>query len=213
MNNYDILATFKKHLGEHSSDNQNMNNLYTNKKSKEFKEAFKESDIGYGHLSSMCIHSFGEHIKNINEFIGALQTLLIVFNKMSNSIKSFRDSNAEHIYIREDSARLIKLISEQIEQCYFLENPLFQTSLNASINGENLVFENPSPLPLLEQGLHNNDLNNVVAYMEDKITEINALITTLADIITNKQSFNQTAHSNQTNKNNPHATIKRNNIH
>lgn len=156
MQQKDILETFKKYVGEFGLDQKIQIPLY----------------------KSQRIQDFGEDIKSANELTGALQILKNTCKKILESANALGNDEIQ-------DQLTIYQIQEQIAQCKFMGNELFDSTLSAKVGARKIELENPSPMPLLDRG----DFSGFVGYMQDKMTEITQSLSALAEAIAGESLF------------------------
>lgn len=156
MQQKDILETFKKYVGEFGL-------------SQKFQIPL---------CKTQRIQNFGEDIKSANELTGALQTLKITFKKILDIASMLGSDEVQDSLVAYQ-------IQEKIAQCRFMGNDLFDAVLSAKIGNQQIVFENPSPMPLLDRG----DLSGFVGYIQDKLGEITQTLGVLSEAICNEKLF------------------------
>ncbi|GAD19704.1 flagellar FLiS export co-chaperone [Helicobacter fennelliae] len=173
MHEKDIIATFKKHIGEVDLGEIDLGGADFTASTKNLKEAFK-----IPLCKNLKITHFGEDIKSVNELTGALQTLQIVFRKITDLAQSIGQDPIQ-------DALLECQIKDKIAECRFLGNALFDVTLSAKIGQKQLQLENPSPLPLLQNG----NPSLLIDYIQDKNTEITQTLTALSQAIASQSPF------------------------
>lgn len=152
MQNKDILSTLQKHIGV-------------------IEDMPKHSKP----CSSIHIHKFSEDMKGANEFIGALQSASVVLKKILKLAQSV-DSQSESIQIAQSA------IQELVTNASFMELPLFDSNLNATLNGTTYSLVIDNPMPLCADYL--NAMNNLIAYTEEKILELNEMLSRFSEALT-----------------------------
>lgn len=156
MQQKDILETFKKYVGEFGL----------------------EQKIQVPICKSQRIQNFGENIKSANELAGALQILKNTCKKILESANTLGNDEIQDQLI-------IYQIQEQIAQCKFMGNELFDSTLSAKVGQSSIELENPSPMPLLDRG----DFSGFVGYMQEKMTEITQSLSALSEAIAGESLF------------------------
>ncbi len=156
----DVLATFKKHIGDidFSQDVESKN---------------------------LHIHNFGEDMKSINEFAGALQTLQICFGKILHLAHTLKQNPAHHTTIKAQ-------IQEHIKECRFLGKGLFDSSMSAKVGMTIITLENPSPIPLLDKSA----TQDFIDYIQDKNTELIQTLNFISQTIASENPFTRDGTNN-----------------
>lgn len=169
MQNKDILSTLQKHIG-----------------------VIEDMPKHTKPYSSIHIHKFSEDMKGANEFIGALQSASIVLKKILKLAKSV-DLQSEPIQIAQTKST----IQELITHASFMDLPLFDSNLSATLNGTTygLIIDNPMPLCAGVDSI--NAINNLIDYIEEKILELNEMLKSFSEALTEP-----IAPGNSTNKSN-----------
>ena len=162
MQQKDILATLKKHIGDidFSQDMESKN---------------------------LRIHNFGEDMKSINEFAGALQTLQICFGKILHLAHTLNQNPTSQTTIKAQ-------IQEHITECRFLGKDLFDSSMSIKAGATIITLENPSPMPLLDK----TDVQDFIDYIQDKNTELIQTLNFIAQTIASQNPFTRNATNNAT---------------
>lgn len=162
MQQKDILETFKKYVGEFGLTQKMQIPL----------------------CKTQRIQNFGEDIKSANELTGALQVLKHTYKKMLDSANGLgNDEVQDHLIIYQ--------INEQVAQCKFMGNELFDSMLSAKVGTQSIEFENPSPMPLLERG----DFAGFIGYIQDKSSEITSTLSVLSQAICDESLFGKAKHT------------------
>lgn len=157
MQNKDILSTLQKHIG--------------------VIEDMPEHTKPY---SSIHIHKFSEDMKGANEFIGALQSASVVLKKILKLAQSI-DPQSEPIQIAQTKST----IQELITHASFMDLPLFDSNLNATINGTTYSLVIDNPMPLCEDCVDSiNAINNLINYTEEKVIELNEMLSRFSEALT-----------------------------
>lgn len=150
MNNNDILATFKKHLS-----------------------GIEEVDSSF---TKTQIHNFGETMKGINEFIGAVQTINMNLNKIKDLCEKIQwiddllitESNTSTIQsMQTEKQNYLSNIQHIIDNAKFMGIALFDVELSCIINGKQFSLDVSSPINFLNDDIYN--------YCSVKINELNML--------------------------------------
>lgn len=139
-------------------------------------------------ISKTQIHNFGESMKGINEFIGAVQVLSLNLNKVKNL--SEKIEWIDEVLKTEDNKNTILMLNMQknthisnikyvIEGTKFIGVALFDTNLSCVVNGSEfrLFIENPL-----------NIKNGTFEYCAQKLDEIDLLIARLNNALNNAES-------------------------
>lgn len=157
MQNKDILSTLQKYIG-----------------------VIEDMPKHTKPYSSIHIHKFSEDMKGANEFIGALQSASIVLKKILKLAQSV-DPQSEPIQIAQTKST----IQELIAHASFMELPLFDSNLSATLNGTtyNLIIDNPMPL-CADCTDSNSAMNNLIGYTEEKIIELNEMLSSFSEALT-----------------------------
>lgn len=112
-------------------------------------------------------------IDDANDFIGALQVLDNTLKKVENNLKTRLAASSEQQQNLDAQNNLI------IENASFMGSALFGTNFRTSVGGARFSFEMQNPFLVLENGGY----EGVLAYVEDKREEIDALLDKLGDAI------------------------------
>lgn len=161
MNNNDILATFKKHLSN-----------------------IKELDCD---ISNNQIHNFGETMKGINEFIGAIQTLSLNLTKIKDvfeKIEWIDDlSNVEStLNLQTERHNYLSSIRHIVDNTKFMGIALFDVELSCAMNGKQFSLNISSPIN------HLND--DIYGYCIAKINELNILQSQISKCLSEQNNTN-----------------------
>ena len=150
MNNDDILATFKKHLS-----------------------GIEEIDSSF---TKTHIHNFGETMKGINEFIGAVQIINLNLHKIKNLVEKIQwiddllntESNAQTIQsMQTERQNYLSNIQHLVDNEKFMGIALFDVELSCLINGRQFNLDVASPINFINDDLY--------GYCSIKINELNML--------------------------------------
>ena len=166
-----IIETFKRHIKE-----QGINTEQLAQNALSSIQAIKSAKIHLPFLTERKIRNFGEDIKSANELTGALQTLQITFRKILSML------DEENLASNND---LISQVQERINLTTFMGDGLFDTALNATIGGQEILLENPSPMPLLTS----RKIDDFRDYVNDKLLEINEVLQNVSKAISNAEIF------------------------
>lgn len=112
-------------------------------------------------------------IDDANDFIGALQVLDNALKKVECNLKERFAASSEQQQNLDAQNALI------IENASFMGGALFGTTFRTSVGGVGFIFEIQNPFLVLENGGY----EGVLAYVEDKREEIDALLDKLGDAI------------------------------
>lgn len=166
-----IIETFKRHIKEQGINTEQLaQNALSNI------QAIKSAKIHLPFLAKRKIRNFGEDIKSANELTGALQTLQIAFRK----ILSLLDE-------ANNTSDLQNQIQDRIKLTTFMGEELFDTDLGANISGQEILLENPSPMPLLTS----HSIDDFRDYVNEKLLEINEVLATVSKAISNAEIFDK----------------------
>lgn len=150
MNNDDILATFKKHLS-----------------------GIEEIDSSF---TKTHIHNFGETMKGINEFIGAVQIINLNLHKIKNLVEKIQwiddllntESNAQTMQsMQTERQNYLSNIEHLVDNAKFMGIALFDVELSCLINGRQFNLDVASPINFINDDLY--------GYCSIKINELNML--------------------------------------
>lgn len=134
------------------------------------------------------IHNFGETMKGINEFIGAIQTLNLNLAKIKNIaekiewinelLKTEKNENAIAMLKMQQTAHQtnVKCVYESTK---FLGVSLFGTDLSCAVNGKMFSINVGNPL----------DAANLVEYCGEQMRYIDILLRRLNDRLNNVDSL------------------------
>ncbi len=127
---------------------------------------------------------FGEDIKGVNEFIGALQSAQIVLTKIlkiaqgclydATDLQQAQMSESE---LDSKKALAISEITSLVAEAQFLGTPLFDTNLSANINGAKQSICFASPLSLSP------DFHALSVYVQEKQDESMQLLLLLSEVL------------------------------
>lgn len=141
-----------------------------------------ELDILKKHLgevvgkSEFSAKELSSQINDANDFIGALQMLDLSLKKVQ---KNIQERNSPELSSEEQKRSLDAQSAAIIQNCSFMGESLFDTSLSVSVGKENFSFEIQNPLLVLEKAGY----EGVLAYIEDKREELDALLESIGDAI------------------------------
>lgn len=131
-------------------------------------------------VSKAQIHTFGENMKGINEFIGAVQMLSLNLNKIKNLSEKIewindllsqeRDENTIAMLRMQRNAHIAN-IKYVCSEAKFLGLNLFDTNLSCIANGKEFGISVKNPLDL--KGTH------FPSYCAERLLEIDELMTAL----------------------------------
>lgn len=150
MNNDDILATFKKHL----SGIEEINTSFTKAK----------------------IYNFGETMKGVNEFIGAVQTINLNLSKIKDLIEkiqwiddlSHTETNMQTIQsIQQEKQNYLSNIEHLVDNTKFMGIDLFDVELSCIINRSEFSINIANPINFIN--------DDIYEYCANKINELNIL--------------------------------------
>lgn len=139
-------------------------------------------------ISKTQIHNFGESMKGINEFIGAVQVLSLNLNKVKNL--SEKIEWIDEVLKTEDNKNTISMLNMQksshisnikyvVEGTKFIGVVLFDTNLSCVINGSEFTLFVENPLSIK---------NGTFAYCTHKLNEIDMLIARLNNMLNSAES-------------------------
>lgn len=168
MNNDDILATFKKHLS-----------------------GIKEIDSSF---TKMQIHNFGETMKGINEFIGAVQTINLNLSKIKDLAEKIQW--IDDLLLAESSAstantmqterqNYLSNIQHLIDNTKFMGIYLFDIELSCVINGRQFHLDISSPINFLN--------DDIYEYCSIKINELNMLQSQISKCLSGEDDISSTS--------------------
>lgn len=126
-------------------------------------------------ITKAQIHNFGENMKGINEFIGAIQTLNVNLTKIKNLSEKIEWIN--ELLRQEENANTIAMLNMQknahianiryvIEGATFLGVRLFNADLSCAVEGSVFSMQTGNPL---ESG-------DMLIYCNEKLGEIEILV-------------------------------------
>ncbi|PAF48128.1 hypothetical protein BKH46_02115 [Helicobacter sp. 12S02634-8] len=176
----DMLSIFKKHLNGACAHNGTPIATDTMDKSRK-------------------IRKFGEDFKSANEFIGSLQVLDNALNQLLIQAQKLLDIHqntdqnastdpniADTIQAAEAMEGLcVQEMGHRIENCSFLGTALFDTILSVQANASTIAVEVLSPMPLI----YKKNYAEVVAYLEDKKSEVSHALASIQAQITHQDIF------------------------
>lgn len=128
-------------------------------------------------VSKLQIHNFGESMKGINEFIGAMQMLSLNLNKIKalsekidwiNDILKEGDKEDAMLSSQRDSH--LAGIKEICENASFIGIKLFDTQIACVASGIDFSINVENPL---------NDISSITWYCNERLEEIDALTSRL----------------------------------
>lgn len=127
---------------------------------------------------------FGEDIKGVNEFIGALQSVQIVLVKILKIAQGclYDATDLQQAQISESELTSKKSlatseIASLVAEAQFLGTPLFDTNLSANVNGTQQSICFTSPLSLAP------DFHALSAYVQEKQEESMQLLLLLSEAL------------------------------
>ncbi|MBR7117901.1 MAG: hypothetical protein IKC84_00825 [Helicobacteraceae bacterium] len=147
MNDNDILATFKKHLC-----------------------GIKEVDSD---IVKNQIHNFGETMKGINEFVGAIQTISLNLTKIKDVsekiqwIDDLLNAESNTLNLQTERHNYLSSIKHIVDNTKFMDIALFDVELSCVINGKQFSLDVPSPVNYLN--------DDIYEYCVTKINELSML--------------------------------------
>lgn len=157
-----ILATFKKHLS-------GIDELQTN-------------------VSKSQIYNFGENMKGVNEFIGAVQMLGINLSKIKNLfekiawiddlLKQESNTNTSQMLHTERQTHIVN-IEHIVQNAKFMGIGLFDTELSCVVNGIAFSVNIANPL-LSDDGLE---------YCTNKQEELNQILSQISQALNNDEAI------------------------
>lgn len=139
-------------------------------------------------ISKTQIYNFGESMKGINEFIGAVQVLSLNLMKVKNLSEKIEwidevlktESNKNTILmLNMQKSSHISNIKYVVEGTKFIGVALFDTNLSCVINGNEFTLFVENPLSIK---------NGTFAYCAQKLSEIDILIARLNNALNNAES-------------------------
>lgn len=176
MNDNDVLSAFKKHLADINLNEENKTIL-----------------------TKSQIHNFGENMKGVNEFIGAIQTLNVNISKIKDIF--LKVQWIDDLLQQEKNINTIELLKSEkqnhiIDINYVLENSkfmgiaLFDIELSCCVNGKLFKLNVENPLNFIN--------DNVVEYCNQKEEDLNLVILQISQSLSGD---NITTTNKSTNKN------------
>ncbi|WP_181881487.1 flagellar FLiS export co-chaperone [Helicobacter sp. MIT 99-5507] len=147
MNDNDILATFKKHLC-----------------------GIKEVDCN---ITKNQIYNFGETMKGINEFVGAIQTISLNLTKIKDIFEKIQwiddllSTESDTLNLQTERNNYLSSIKHLVDNAKFMGIELFDVELSCAINGKQFSLDVSSPLNYLN--------DDIYEYCITKINELNML--------------------------------------
>lgn len=186
----EIIETFKKHIKEQGIEPQSLaKNALSNI------EAIQSAKTHLPFVAQRKIRNFGEDIKSANELTGALQTLQITFKKLlslADELDEMDNAAKSSDEAMQKKSQILTQIKERVEMATFMGEGLFDTALSAKMGNKEILLENPSPMPLLENdNVESAKIGHFKTYIEEKTLEINEALSHLSNAISNAEIFDK----------------------
>ncbi|MGX2972770.1 flagellar FLiS export co-chaperone [Helicobacter sp. T3_23-1059] len=186
----EIIETFKKHIKEQGIEPQSLaKNALSNI------EAIQSAKTHLPFVAQRKIRNFGEDIKSANELTGALQTLQITFKKLlslADELDEMDNATKSSDEAMQKKSQILAQIKERVEMATFMGEGLFDTALSAKMGNKEILLENPSPMPLLENdNAKSAKIGHFKTYIEEKSLEINEALSHLSNAISNAEIFDK----------------------
>lgn len=186
----EIIETFKKHIKEQGIEPQSLaKNALSNI------EAIQSAKTHLPFVAQRKIRNFGEDIKSANELTGALQTLQITFKKLlslADELDEMDNAAKSSDKAMQKKSQILTQIKERVEMATFMGEGLFDTALSAKMGNKEILLENPSPMPLLENdNVESAKIGHFKTYIEEKTLEINEALSHLSNAISNAEIFDK----------------------